>query len=165
MSETARIREAARQLARQRPDDTRPLGRVETAAQPSAIDVAAKYRELVQRASADVLRRMRGLEGLFGEDVARPLADASEELRELFYATLDMHELAHHQRDQYMMRLRSEHAGQTARNVEQIARRSELLREAMASEDRRLSKCRADRRTPAPWYDAAIELLSDEAPF
>lgn len=161
MSETARIREAARALHRLRPEDTRSAAYV-ASSKPSAIDMASKYRELAGRAAQDVSRRLRGLEGLFGEDVARPIDAAVEELREMFYAALDMHELAHHNRDEYVTRLRSEHSAELHKLRAELLRYHAYLGAARRQEARR--RLRGDAERPA-WYVQAEDLFADEAPF
>lgn len=150
MSETARIREAARALHRLRPEDTRSAAYVASSTS-SAIDMASKYRELAGRAAQDVSRRLRGLEGLFGEDVARPIDAAVEELREMFYAALDMHELDRHDRDRSADELRAE-----------LLRYHAYLGAARRQEARR--RLRGDAERPA-WYVQAEDLFADEAPF
>lgn len=154
MSETARIREAARALSRQRPEDNRS-GTYTAERKPSAIDLVPKYRELAQRAAQDLNRRIRGLEGLFGEDVARPLEGAAEELREMFYAALEMHEIAHHDRDLYLTRLRSQHAAA-------ILRYHAYLGSARHQEARRRLRGGAER--PA-WYVKSEDLFAEGDPF
>jgi len=180
MSETARIREAARALSRQRPEDNRS-GTYTAERKPSAIDLVPKYRDLAQRAAQDLNRRIRGIEGLFGEDAARPIEAAAEELREMFYAALEMHELAHHNRDEYVARLRSEHSAELHKlRAEYVARlrfehsaelhklRAEALRyhayldAARRQEARRRLRGGAER--PA-WYVQAADLFDDGDPF
>lgn len=161
MSETARIREAARALSRLRPEDNR-AGTYTAERKPSAIDLVPKYRELAQRAAQDLNRRIRGIEGLFGEDVARPLEAATEELREMFYAALEMHELAHHQRDEYVHRLRQEHAVELHKLRAESLRYHAYLDAARRQEARRRLRGGAER--PA-WYVQAEDLFDDGAPF
>jgi hypothetical protein len=161
MSETARIREAARALSRQRPEDNRSLAYT-AEHKPSAIDLVPKYRELAQRAAQDLNRRIRGIEGLFGEDVARPLEAATEELREMFYAALEMHDLAHHHRDEYVTRLRTQQAADVAELRAEVLRYRAYLGAARHQEARRRLRSGAER--PA-WYVKAEDLFDDEAPF
>lgn len=161
MSETARIREAARLLSRQRPEDTRSTGYTD-GPKPSAIDLVSKYRELAQRAAQDLGRRIRGLEGLFGEDVARPLDAAHEEFRETFYGALDMHEIAHHDRDEYVTRLRSEHSAELHKLRAELLRYHAYLGAARQQEGRR--RLRGDAERPA-WYLQAEDLFAEDGPF
>jgi len=167
MSETARIREAARALHRQRPDDNRSEKALEAAQKVTAVQMADKYRELAQRATMDLQRRIVGLEGLFGEDVARPISDAAEELREAFYASLDQHELARHTVDRYVMNLRTQHAAamDELREIRNEAQR--LLQLAADDEDARMKRRRKDARTPAPWYRKAHQAgyVDNGSPF
>lgn len=162
MSETARIREAARALNRQCPEDTR-AGTYTTERKPSAIELVPKYRELAQRAAQDLNRRIRGIEGLFGEDAARPIEAAAEELREMFYAALEMHELAHHNRDEYVTRLRSEHSAELHKLRAELLRYHAYLDAARHQEARRRLRGGAER--PA-WYLQAEDLFPDaDGPF
>lgn len=161
MSETARIREAARALSRQRPEDNR-AGTYTAERKPSAIDLVPKYRELAQRAAQDLNRRIRGIEGLFGEDAARPLEAAAEELREMFYGALEMHELAHHNRDEYVTRLRSEHSAELHKLRAELLRYHAYLGAARRQEARR--RLRGDAERPA-WYVQAEDLFDDGDPF
>lgn len=135
MSETARIREAARLLSRS-----------------------------AQRAAQDLNRRIRGIEGLFGEDAARPLDAATEELREMFYGALDMHELAHHDRDKYVVRTIADHDRQTRelRALYHEARR--LLFAALDEHDARQRRTAPARRSTPEWVDSARR-LDDRDPF
>lgn len=161
MSETARIREAARALSRQRPEDNRS-GTYTAERKPSAIDLVPKYRDLAQRAAQDLNRRIRGIEGLFGEDAARPIEAAAEELREMFYAALEMHELAHHNRDEYVARLRSEHSAELHKLRAEALRYHAYLDAARRQEARRRLRGGAER--PA-WYVQAADLFDDGDPF
>ncbi len=161
MSETARIREAARALSRLRPEDNR-AGTYTAERKPSAIDLVPKYRELAQRAAQDLNRRIRGIEGLFGEDVARPLEASAEELREMFYGALEMHELAHHQRDEYVHRLRQEHAVELHKLRAESLRYHAYLDAARRQEARRRLRGGAER--PA-WYLQAEDLFAEDGPF
>lgn len=163
MSETARIREAARGLSRLRPEDNRS-GSLVASSKPSAIEMAGKYRELAQRAAMDLQRRIRGLEGLFGEDVARPLDAAAEELREMFYASIEMHELAHHTRDQYVQTLRTQHAAAVDDYRRQRDEMRRLLFEALDDHEARQRRTPPARRKTPEWADTA-RLLDDRAPF
>lgn len=163
MSETARIREAARALSRQRPEDNRS-GTYTAERKPSAIDLVPKYRELAQRAAQDLNRRIRGIEGLFGEDAARPLDAATEELREMFYGALEMHELAHHDRDQYVQRLRTEHARQTRELLARHPDARRLLFAALDEHDARQRRTAPARRSTPEWVDSARR-LDDRDPF
>lgn len=163
MSETARIREAARALSRQRPEDNRS-GTYTAERKPSAIDLVPKYRELAQRAAQDLNRRIRGIEGLFGEDAARPIEAAAEELREMFYAALEMHELAHHNRDEYVTRLRSEHSAAVEDYRRQRDEMRRLLFEALDDHEARQRRTPPARRKTPEWADTA-RLLDDRAPF
>ncbi len=161
MSETARIREAARALSRKRPEDNR-TGTYTTERNPSAIDLVPQYRELAQRAAQDLARRIRGIEGLFGEDVARPLEAAAEELREMFYGALEMHELAHHHRDQYVARLRNEHATALHNHHAEVLRYHAYLGAARHQEARR--RLRGEAKRPA-WYLKSDDLFAEGEPF
>lgn len=163
MSETARIREAARALHRLGAELVQlGAGTYTAERKPSAIDLVPKYRELAQRAAQDLNRRIRGIEGLFGEDAARPLEAAAEELREMFYGALEMHELAHHNRDEYVTRLRSEHSAELHKLRAELLRYHAYLGAARRQEARR--RLRGDAERPA-WYVQAEDLFADEAPF
>lgn len=151
MSETARIREAARLLHRQRPEDTRDGMAFARSSKPTAIEMAEKYRELAGRAAMDLQRRIRGLEGLFGEDVGRPIDAAAEEFRELFYASFDQFALAHHDRDRHDEEVRAELLRYRA--YLQAARHQEMRR--------RIPK---DKTRPA-WFLKSDDLFDDRARF
>lgn len=155
MSETLRIREAARVLHRQRPDDTREGSILASYSPPTAAEMADKYRELAQRAAMDLQRRIKGLEGLFGGEVAQPLDAAAEELREAFYAALDQHELARHITGAYVARLREQHAAE-------LLRYRAYLGSARHQEARRRLRGGAER--PA-WYVKSEDLFYEDGPF
>lgn len=135
MSETLRIREAARVLHRQRPDDTREGSILASYSPPTAAEMADKYRELAQRAAMDLQRRIKGLEGLFGGEVAQPLDAAAEGLREAFYAALD-------QQTQHATICRD-----LCRDRDNV---DAVLAAALADFDRRQARTAPARRKPEP---------------
>lgn len=155
MSETARIREAMRALHNLRPDDPRTEGHY-AASKLSAHDVALRYGEIVTRARQDVFRRLRGLEGLFGEDVARPLAEAVEELTEAHAAALDMHELARYVNGQSFERRTRELLGE-------LHQLRSIVSRALQDLDARQKRMPAGRRREPEW--AAEARTIEELPF
>ena len=84
----------------------------------------------------------------------------------MFYAALEMNELAHHDRDQFVQRLRTTHASQTGELLERLHETRRLLFEALDDYDRRQKRTAPARRIPTPqWVDTA-RLLDDRTdPF
>ena len=166
MSETARIREEARRISGVRRQVVEAFPQVESPWAPlpaTVVTLAKDYRSLAMRAAADVQRRLTGLQGLFGEDVARPLFDAVEELREAFWTALEMEDVRHATRDQEDAHLRRDMGEQRAETVAQLAHAEGLLGKAVADYDARQSRISPARRKAEPAWVTAARLL--EAPF
>lgn len=165
MSETLRIREEARGISGRwrQIADAFPTVNSSTSIGPTVVTLATEYRSLATRAAADVQRRLTGLQGLFGEDVARPLFDAVEELREAFWSALEMEDVRHATRDQEDAHLRRYMGEQRAETVAQLAHAEGLLGKAVADYDARQSRISPARRKAEPAWVTAARLL--EAPF
>lgn len=80
----------------------------------------------------------------------------------MFYAALEMHELAHHNRDEYVTRLRSEHSAELHKLRAELLRYHAYLDAARRQEGRR--RLRGDAERPA-WYLQAEDLFAEDGPF
>lgn len=127
-------------------------------------ELVSQYRQLATRAAKDVGRRLAGLGGLFGEDVARPLSEAFEETTEALWGALEAEQLAHQQRDRNMVEIRREHDDMCRELRQDRDASADLLRQAVAEWEERNARTRPAFRKPAPhWYCAAV--ANEEAPF
>jgi len=167
MSETVRISEARRRLSIQCPDT--PLSRAESERPATHAEMAEQFGQLAARAATDLHRRIRGLGQLFGEDAARPVADAAEQFTELHYTTLEQHGYAREVTGRYIERLRNEYDEAARRVRAERGEAFELLDAALEDFERRQARTKAAlRRDPPAWVVGIRRLLQlpdDEAPF